>query len=741
MTRSRSNTTRRLAGIVVATLVMLSAAPSFASALSYTFMSRGYGHGLGMSQYGAKAFAERGYGYERILRHYYGNQGTDPRMQVSSVRSEPLRDVNLDRDANYASTGNAGFTKPVWTLRPGMPGSQLMVYSAAGTVTSVDGWATFTASGDRVALRLPDGRQYSYQGTVIVWGISGSPQLTQVKEGTGHYAHTYVRFRGRMLVTAKGGLLKLVNRVNTPEYLYGVVPRESPASWHMEALKAQAVAARGYAMTSTRTELYTTTADQVYGGHSEGENRATATLIENARTNAAVDATLGRIVTYDGKAVRTYFMSTSGGHTENNENVWGGTALPYLRGVPDPYEVYSGASRHPWKYETFTDAEVRSKLLTAGITSAIDAQGQSRPLPNPIADIRVTGRGVSGRPLAIRFTSTSGELTYLTGSTNMDKFKRAFGWGDRWFYVDYKTTRISGASRYETSVVASKRAYTTAATVVVANGNAPADALAASSLAGAVGAPILLTSGGTLDPAVAAEIARLGATKAYVIGGTGVIPDALATQIDNTGSITSVTRLAGADRYGTAKAIALETDRFINVTRVIVVSGDRLADAVAASAFAAGKKLPIIPVKAGSIPPDSRAALDALAPGTSLVIGGTASVSDAVMASLPNGRRIVAGADRYDSARQLAWHLESYEGFDLRAMYLASGVSLADGLAIGPLAGKNSNPVLFAKPYDLTTPTRLEFAARKNTLWRVHIAGGDAALSGWVQGQVESVLE
>ncbi|MRR13427.1 cell wall-binding repeat-containing protein, partial [bacterium] len=360
---------------------------------------------------------------------------------------------------------------------------------------------------------------------------------------TGQYAHQFVRFRGHLLLTASGGKIKLVNRLKTPEYLYGVVPRESPASWPLEALKAQAVAARGYALTSTRTELYTTTSDQVYGGHSQGEDRANAELLEHARTNEAVDATLGRVVTFEGTAVRTYFMSTSGGHTENNENVWAGSPLAHLRGVPDPYEVYAGASRHGWKYDTLTAAQVRTKLLAAGATPAL--------VPDPIAGIRVVSRGVSGRPTKVEFTSATGAKTYFDTYGELLWFRNGLAWGDHWFYVDYKTTRIAGDTRYATSLVASKRVFTTAPAVIIANGDAPADALTASSLAGVVGAPILLTGASALDPGVADEIARLGATKAYVIGGTAVMPAALEQQVRAAGSISTVARLSGPDRYGT----------------------------------------------------------------------------------------------------------------------------------------------------------------------------------------------
>lgn len=731
---------RSLVGLLLAALAFSTVvvhAPRAHATTYFTFMSRGFGHGIGMSQYGAKGFAEAGLDYATILRHYYGAAGTDPKTQVTSVPSEPTRDVLLD---HAAGSGADAFTRDVWTLRPGTVGSTLAVYASSGTTSSPDGWSTFAAEGDRIRWTQPGGRQFLYSGTISVWGVGGTPQLTQVKEPTGQYGLEYVRFRGELRLTASGGKLKLVNRLKMPEYLYGVVPRESPASWPLEALKAQAVAARCYSMRATRTELYTDTRDQVYGGHSRGEDRTAVEMHESSRTNQAVDETLGKVVTYDGDIAQTFFMSTSGGYTENNENVWGGTALPYLRGVPDPYEVYSGASLHSWKTVTYTAEEVRTKLLSAGMSASV--------VPDPIADIRITQRGVSGRPMTVEFTSATGYKTSVTGYSSMLKFRNAFAWGDHWFVVNPRTTRISGTDRYATSVAASRRVFTAqgstnpAKAVVVASGAAPADALAASSLAGAVGgAPILLTPGGELDPGVSSEIARLGVTRAYVVGGKSVVADHIIRDMADAGA-TSVTRLGGVDRYDTARLIALEVKRLGGDSRVLVVNGDTLIDAVTAAGLAYDKAMPIIPVRATSLPTASASALTSLRPTSSIVIGGTAVVSDAVMAKLPNGSRPVSGADRYATARAMCWYLASPNtgfGFNAGSIYLASGTNMVDALAIGPVAGYNRNPVLLAKTWELPSPTRLEIEGQKP--WRVHIAGGEAALSGWLQGKVEQAAE
>ena len=135
--------------------------------------------------------------------------------------------------------------------------------------------------------------------------------------------------------------MNAINAVSLEDYVAGVVSRESPSSWPLEALKAQAVAARTYAVTTSKAgagfDQYADTRSQVYGG----------VAAETASTNQAVAATRGQVVTYEGEPVVTFFFSTSGGRTENVENTNLGTApKPWLKSVADPYDGVS--PKHRW---------------------------------------------------------------------------------------------------------------------------------------------------------------------------------------------------------------------------------------------------------------------------------------------------------------------------------------------------------------------------------------------------------
>lgn len=164
------------------------------------------------------------------------------------------------------------------------------------------------------------------------------------------------RFRGSMMFkNAKNGNLTVINRLKLDHYLYGVVPKEMTYNWPTEALKAQAVAARNYAIVNMKKHmsedfnLCSSSHCQVYGGYSA----------EKASTNQAVDETVGMVLTYQGKPISTYYHSHSGGYTENSENVWGFN-VGYLRGVEDKYVT-------PYNWEaSFTKEQLSNALRARG---------------------------------------------------------------------------------------------------------------------------------------------------------------------------------------------------------------------------------------------------------------------------------------------------------------------------------------------------------------------------------------
>ena len=164
-------------------------------------------------------------------------------------------------------------------------------------------------------------------------------------------------YRGRVQLLLDGNGITVINHIDLEEYLYSVVGAETPSSWPLEALKAQAVAARSYALyqqsrsSSSLYDLDNTTASQVYKGLDS----------EYSSTLQAVNETAGEVMTYNGKVILAVFHSSSGGHTENVENIWN-NSLPYLRGV---WDFDHRAPVYQWS-KTFSTSELNSRLPGVG---------------------------------------------------------------------------------------------------------------------------------------------------------------------------------------------------------------------------------------------------------------------------------------------------------------------------------------------------------------------------------------
>ena len=254
-----------------------------------------------------------------------------------------------------------------------------------------------------------------------------TPNPVTLTSSTGIVTIAGRSYRGTALVTVNGGgTLAGVNVLPMEQYLYGVVPAElSPVIWpQKEAIKAQAVAARTYALSGLGKrgadgyDLLATTADQVYGG----------LAFEREMSNEAVDETAGMVATYEGKLISALYSSTSGGHTADNEESFNSSAVPYLRGVPDAERgnalehvptlevfrahgnarslrgVHAGqfetdwASRHRWTFE-WTAAQM------AQVASAHAGQDVGA-----VHAVNVLERGPSGRALRLEFVTDAGNF-------------------------------------------------------------------------------------------------------------------------------------------------------------------------------------------------------------------------------------------------------------------------------------------------------------------------------------------
>jgi stage II sporulation protein D len=356
--------------LIVTAALALAAAPAQAAKTTFTIRGAGFGHGVGMSQYGAMGYAEHGWSAAQILAHYYTGTALGTTDANRKVRIQLVAD---SRALSFSGARQAGARKldPAKTYTVKRRGLTQVDLSSGGKKL-----ATFTAPLQ----------------------VAGNP--VTALSGVGSYRGVL-----EFAPTAFKGL-SVINAVGLDEYLQGVVPAESPASWPAEALQAQAIAARTYAITTAKSDdfdHYADTRSQVYKGVG----------IETAATNAAVAATRGRVVTYNGQPVVTYFFSTSGGRTEDVENTTlGNEPKPWLKSVEDAYDNVS--PRHRW---------------TSKLTMKATAKKLGGLVKGSFKGIRVLKRGDSPRIMAAEVVGSRGTTT-TDGAT----LRAKLGLFDTWAY-------------------------------------------------------------------------------------------------------------------------------------------------------------------------------------------------------------------------------------------------------------------------------------------------------------------
>lgn len=360
---------RKMRTRLLTLLLFLCIATPAQASVTWVVKGHGFGHGVGVSQYGAYGYALHGKGYRWILAHYY--RGT----AIGQVEGVRIVRVLLD-----VSPGDVGFSR-----------------ASGACGVALDPGRNYEAhrSGGSVVLRTGSGKRLANCGRKLRAAGNGTIEI-----GSDAY-------RGALEAVpteSDSGSLNAVNALPLEQYVKGVVPNESPPSWPREELRTQAVESRSFALTGdvggNGFDLYDDTRSQVYGGLST----------ETASTDAAVDDTRGEVVTFGGRVAETFFSACSGGHTESVQNVFYGPPIPYLVGVPDPYDYY--CPLHSWKL-TFSGPEISERL--------------GAYLDGRLERIVVTERGVSPRIVWARLVGTGG-TTKIRG----DELAAALGAYDRW---------------------------------------------------------------------------------------------------------------------------------------------------------------------------------------------------------------------------------------------------------------------------------------------------------------------
>jgi stage II sporulation protein D len=320
-----------------------------------------------MGQYGAYGMANAGHTYDEILAHYYAGAelGRAARKDVRVLLLEGRQAATVSSTVQFSVLDGAGVVHRI----------------PAGPLVLRAGFALATTTGPTKAVP-----------PLVVRPGKATPLALDGKQ-----------YRGKLEVAPQGAFLRVVNVTPLEGYIQGVVANEMPYIWPVEALKAQAVAARSYALATVVKgkpfDLYSDQRSQVYEGVAG----------EQPRTSDAVRATAGQVLLHGGKVATTFYYSSSGGRTASAFDVFG-TDVPYLQSRPDPWDKAS--PYHRWGPMLMGGRTLQSKL---GLESRVlDAAGAVTPSGRLRSFTVQTVSGPSKMPAALLRTSLGLRSTWVT---------------------------------------------------------------------------------------------------------------------------------------------------------------------------------------------------------------------------------------------------------------------------------------------------------------------------------------
>jgi len=363
------------------------------------FYGRGYGHGVGLNQYGARGRALAGQTATQILKAYFKGSTLSVTSPARTVRVLLMSSFPAASTAPLTLYGRSG-TWGIAGVDTIFPADAML--KAWRTTTTTAGVSTTTW---QVRVTAADGKTVLHSAT-MTGVVTLKPLDATARIQVFSKPSSYDTYRGTIQVRLGTSSLNVVNTVGLDDYLRGVVPVEMPSSWPVEALRAQAIAARSYAVrrlhpTTGSFDLYDDTRSQVYRGLEA----------EKATTDAIIAAAPGAILLSGGSVVNAFFHSTGGGATENNEYAFVGSTgavgtskLSYLRGIddraPDGKAWDAAAPYYAWSTTSLTRAQLSAMLRTDSRTNVGD-----------VLRLNLTRRGVSGRLYQVVIYGTTATKT------------------------------------------------------------------------------------------------------------------------------------------------------------------------------------------------------------------------------------------------------------------------------------------------------------------------------------------
>lgn len=391
-------------------LVFTSFTPASAEEIpqTFTFDGSGYGHGVGMSQIGARGQALEGKSAAEILGYYF------PGTTLMTVSDSQTIRVNIGHLLNQTSLSLVN------------KAGDYSIYRSDGTLVGTytgDLTANFSLFTNIIIPQLtsPTAKFAPLTGDsqfTVTWNSAATMRVGN-ETATTTSQYKYGSFSIKAVSTVAGTRIELTNTLRLhDEYLWGI--GEMPSTWPAAALEAQAIASRTYALTKVNVvrkecdcNVYNTIADQNFVGFSKESEPVYGQLWKAAVNRTTTDSQTALIVTYNGKVASTYFFSSSAGMTQDVKEVWGGSA-PYLINILDPWSV--NASLNP-RYYVWQRSISQTTMSTAF------------GLPN-VVRYKILARSKTNSVTSIQGFASNGKSVILTGEVFRSRVKLPSTWFD-----------------------------------------------------------------------------------------------------------------------------------------------------------------------------------------------------------------------------------------------------------------------------------------------------------------------
>jgi SpoIID/LytB domain protein len=386
--------------------------------VTFNFQGSGYGHGVGMSQIGARAQAMEGRTAYEILRYYYSYVTVEPYRDDQMLRvniGHLLSNFSLRTDTAVGQVQLiAGDVKDSLVVEPlrVMPTKAQLNFTLLGDLA----FPTILAP-DGTVDSLPSGTTWTIRWTGTRY-LEGSPTIVTFVNGKSSTRYRYGQIQVKLVKTAVLGYrIEVTNTVRLhDEYLWGI--GEVPSSWPLASLQAQAIASRTYALnkvgtvkTSCDCNIYGSSQDQAFVGYSKESEPIYGKLWKAAVTSTSTDDTTGLAILFNSRPIGAYYSSSSGGITESSQNAWG-TLLTYAISVPDPWSLDPTYNSRYAKWVR----EISQSVISGAFG-----------LPD-VVSLQVVSRNSSGTVAKIMGTSSEGKKVTIKGVLFQSRTKLPSSW-------------------------------------------------------------------------------------------------------------------------------------------------------------------------------------------------------------------------------------------------------------------------------------------------------------------------